>query len=523
MDDPTPWMVQGSLLLTTGPKFEEDPQVAVDLVRLLRRSGMVGIGVAITPHVTEVPVAAIEAAEAAGLPLLRIPRETPFRKVTSYVSNALASRDMHRLRRSVALQERLLELLVAENDIGGFIARLGDLLGVTTVLLGVEGQLVARSAEVVPGDADPEIVAEAWAGYRAVLRQDVPRSVLVVAGRNVAFRQVRLGGAVVYVLLAVYPPDALIPEFPDASLSFVQHLLEMELATTDSAAALRRRTRARLLEMLLGQRGGAADLAERLVHHGIEADEEWRIIALSVVGDRGTDPAGDQVLATVDAVLEERPVPFVSCRQGGRIMVMSHLGPPPDDLGGARRVVTDLAVAVQGRLRVRRVAAGLSTPMSGAASVPRAAGQARLALDRASSGDAPGVSVVAFDELGAAFELLDATPDHELSRLARRVFGRVRVAEGARGGDLTRTLLEYLDQGCSVADAAARLYVHRNTLRKRLARIGRLTGVDLGTTGGRVDAYLSVSAARILAQRGEDDTGAANGAPKAGGGHRSGP
>ena len=116
LEDPTPWMVEGSLLLTTGPRFEEDAASAVRLVELLRQSGMVGVGVAILPYLHEIPPEMVAAADREQLPLLRVPERTPFREITGYVFNALSSRDMHRLRRSVALQKQLLEVLLAEED-----------------------------------------------------------------------------------------------------------------------------------------------------------------------------------------------------------------------------------------------------------------------------------------------------------------------------------------------------------------------------------------------------------------------
>lgn len=520
LDDPTPWMVQGSLLLTTGPKLEAQPEVGVELVRLLKASGMVGVGVAITPHVREIPAAMVAAADAAGLPLLRVPPETPFRRVTGYVSNALASRDMHRLRRSVALQQRLLDVLVAEQDVGGFIARLGELLGVTTVLLGADGGVVARSAEVVPGDADEGLLREAWTAYRAIVRAGMPRSVMSLAGRSVAFRQVQLGGSVVNLLLAVYPPNSLIAESSDAALSFVQRLLEMELAATRNAAVLRRRTRARLLEMLLEGRGVEAELAERLLQHGIEAAAEWRLAALQVQPAGG--PLAEAVLPAADAVLEERLVPFVSCRDGDRVLVLTPFGPPPDDAAGVRRLAGEIGEAVRARLQAAAVAVGVSGPMSGTAAVSQAAGQARLALEHALRGRGPAgvsgrsgpsvraprargsdadVSVAFFEDLGAGFEVLDALPEATLQRLAQRVHGKLRDVDRARGTRLAGTLLTFLEAGCSVADAAATLYVHRNTLRKRLARIEKLTGVALQSMDGRVEAYLSARAAELLERR----------------------
>ena len=134
-------MVEGSLLLTTGPRFEEDPSSAARLVELLRQSGMVGVGVAIMPHVRTIPAEMVAAADREQLPLLRVPEGTPFREITSYVFNALSSRDMHRLRRSVALQKQLLEVLLAEQDPSGLVRHVGELLGASMLLFAASGRL----------------------------------------------------------------------------------------------------------------------------------------------------------------------------------------------------------------------------------------------------------------------------------------------------------------------------------------------------------------------------------------------
>jgi hypothetical protein len=241
LDDPTPWMVEGSLLLTTGPRLEAEPEVGVHLVQLLRQSGMVGIGVAITPYVREIPAAMIEAADEEGLPLLRVPEGTPFRAITSYVFNALASRDMHRLRRSMALQRQLLDVLVAEQDAGGLVRRLGELLDADTLLYNEVGDVVAAryaKARARPVDA---FARRLWSEYRAIVGLGQPRSVIDLDGRHIAFREVRSQGRVEQVMMAVYGQGSLISEFADAALTFAQRLLEVESATGRNAAAVLRR------------------------------------------------------------------------------------------------------------------------------------------------------------------------------------------------------------------------------------------------------------------------------------------
>jgi hypothetical protein len=73
-------------------------------------------------------------------------------------------------------------------------------------------------------------------------------------------------------------------------------------------------------------------------------------------------------------------------------------------------------------------------------------------------------------------------------QLAARLHGRVL---GPLDADLARTLALLSDNGFERAAAAAALPVHRNTLTKRIARIERLTGLDLGDPRDRVTAWLA--------------------------------
>jgi purine catabolism regulator len=507
LEDPTPWMVGGSLLLTTGPRFEEDPSSAARLVELLRQSGMVGVGVAIMPHVRTIPAEMVAAADREQLPLLRVPEGTPFREITSYVFNALSSRDMHRLRRSVALQKQLLEVLLAEQDPSGLVRRVGELLDASMLLFAASGRLVGSF--MTAGDRSADAFArDAWSAYKTVVLSGTPRSVLEVQGRHVAFREARADGVVEQVLMAAYPEVSLISEFADEALTFAQRLLEVEATTGRNVSLARRRTRAGLLEMLMHGRGAASELGERLSHHGIEPTEPWRMMAFSVGasgGGRRDHPSvaaamADALLGTIDRLLEEGGVPFLSRRSRGQVLVLAPLA-EYEDATAVLRLITDLAESSATRLRTERIDVGVSSALSGLDLVPRAVGQARLALRHADLAGGGTAQIVAFDDLGQRYKVLDSLRDDQLQELEDAVVGRLLEADRLGRSDLLRTLETYLACGGSAVDAAAELYVHRNTLRKRLARIEQILGVDLGTAGGRVEAYLGVRAREVLATR----------------------
>jgi purine catabolism regulator len=507
LDDPTPWMVEGSLLLTTGPRFEEDPASAARLVELLRQSGMIGVGVGITPHVRAIPAEMLAAAEREDLPLLRVPEGTPFREITGYVGGALASRDMHRLRRSIALQKQLLEALLAGQDPSGLVRRVGELLGASTLLFTASGGLTGSFT--APGERGSAAFArEAWAAYRQVVLDGARRSVLDVRGRHVAFREVRADGAVEQVLMAAYPEGSLISEFADEAFTFAQRLLEVEATTGRNVSLVRRRTRAGLLDMLMHGRGAESELGERVFYHGIEPTESLRIAALSVGAPGGShrdhpsvaDAMADALLGTVDRLFEERGVPFLSRRSRGQVLVLAPL-PDCEDPAATRRFLVALAESAGARLRTARIDVGVSSALSGLDLVPRAAGQARLALRHADLAGGGIAQVVSFDDLGQRYKVLDSLPDDRLQEVEDAVVGRLVEADSHGHGDLLRTLETYLAYGGSAAATAAALFVHRNTLRKRLARIEQVLDIDLSTAGGRVEAYLGVRAADVLATR----------------------
>lgn len=507
IEDPTPWMVEGSLLLTTGPRFEEDPASAARLVEVLRQNGMVGVGVAIMPYVRQIPAEMIAAADREQLPLLRVPEGTPFREITSYVFSALSSRDMHRLRRSVALQKQLLEVLLAEQDPSGLVRRVGELLGAAMLLFAGSGRLLCRFMTGAEGSADA-FSREAWTSYRAAVLSGKPRSVLDVQGRHVAFREARAEGAVEQVLMAAYPEGGLISEFADEALTFAQRLLEVEATTGRNISLLRRRTRAGLLDMLMHGRGTAPELGERLNYHGIEPTELWRMLAFSVGAAGGgrrdhpsvADAMADALLGTVDRLLEEGGIPFLSRQSRGQVLVLAPLA-EYEDRAAVLDFVGGLAEAAGMRLRAGRIDAGVSSALSGLDMVPRAAGQARLALRHAELADGAAATIIAFGDLGRRYQVLDSLRDEQLEALEDAVVGCLLQADRSGHSDLLRTLEAYLACGGSVADAAAELYVHRNTLRKRLARIEETLGIDLNTSGGRVEAYLGIRARDVLATR----------------------
>jgi DNA-binding PucR family transcriptional regulator len=81
-----------------------------------------------------------------------------------------------------------------------------------------------------------------------------------------------------------------------------------------------------------------------------------------------------------------------------------------------------------------------------------------------------------------------------LRRFADDILGPLRAHDEQNGTELERTLRTFLGNDGHWAITAAAMYVHVNTLRNRVARIGELTGRDVTRLEDRVDLFLAVEA-----------------------------
>ena len=61
-----------------------------------------------------------------------------------------------------------------------------------------------------------------------------------------------------------------------------------------------------------------------------------------------------------------------------------------------------------------------------------------------------------------------------------------------RRSDLIRTLKMYFDTGANASEAADRLFLHRNSMLYRLARVEKLTGLDLKDPRARLALQLGL-------------------------------
>ncbi len=127
LPDPVPYMEGGELLLVTAVKLEaEDSEVMRRYVRRLAGAGVVGLGFAIGVHYDDIPQALVDAAKEEGLPLLEVPRRTPFLAISKAVSAANAADQYRAVTAGFEAQRELTKAALSGDGPGDLLARLAS-------------------------------------------------------------------------------------------------------------------------------------------------------------------------------------------------------------------------------------------------------------------------------------------------------------------------------------------------------------------------------------------------------------
>ncbi|MFJ8166248.1 helix-turn-helix domain-containing protein [Streptomyces sp. NPDC096136] len=153
--------------------------------------------------------------------------------------------------------------------------------------------------------------------------------------------------------------------------------------------------------------------------------------------------------------------------QGDRVVLLL---PGEDAAGAAALVRADLA-AVTGA----PVTAGASGPARGAEAVHRSYRQAVRCLEALTALGATGRSA---DDRDLGFLGMLLSDDHDVPGFVERTLGPLLEHDAERFGNLVETLQGWFSAAGSPTRAAEILYVHPNTVSRRLERITQLLGRD---------------------------------------------
>ena len=188
----------------------------------------------------------------------------------------------------------------------------------------------------------------------------------------------------------------------------------------------------------------------------------------------------------VATLQEEWPGALVEWRDDGRLVALL----PADEERAAG------AGALAARLR-RSGAVGMSGFHPGAATATRALEEAELVLDVSRRNGGADADRLDHGTYRLLFRVFASRPE-EVRAFHSETIAPLVEYDARSGSDLVGTLTAYFEHDCSMASAAAALFVHRHTIAYRLDRVRELTGLDPLVSEHRERLGIGLKAHRII-------------------------
>ena len=486
LEDPTPWLSGGELLLTTGIQLTGAARQRHFLQRLAEHE-LAGLGLGTGFEHKRLPKALVDEAEKRGMPLFEVPYEMPFIAITERAFATLVNEHYAVLERGAQVHERLERLVIEGRGLDAILGSLATAIGGTAIVQDPTGREIARHpVKGGPGAAGMKALSAELAARRATAPTPFEPQHPSLMGRGLAVPVPgRRGGAPVGWLVVVSYREPL-GDFERLTARQGAIVVGLELMRERVVQETERRLAGDLLAEALGGRLDSEELRSRLRPFGIGAE------AAVLVFDLEDPHACEHAL---EAELADAGIPALVATTGaaGRpllcAVIDARAGEPVDVAG----VLRSALAATQGQVRA---AASRRTPVSG---LRRGFHEARCALEATSLGDGGAPDVASHRDLGA-FTLLLSLQDEDALRLySDGLLEPIERTEGEYGGELLRSLEAYIEHNGNWERAARELYCHRHTLRYRIRKIEELTGRDLSRAADRIELWLALRARELVA------------------------
>ncbi|SEB72318.1 purine catabolism regulatory protein [Arthrobacter woluwensis] len=441
-ENPQRFLSGGELVLTTGLR-QKTAAAQRHFVRMVQRSGAVGIGFGTGLSSEVVPPALVAEANRWDIPVVEVPYETPFIALGKLVAEAQHADHLAKLERMLSGHQVLARSLLSG---GGLPALLRQLAG----LLRTDLRLRRYGREIFSTTAGS--VGEPDSGHWL--------DVAISTGQRDA------------TTLQVREP------FRDAGiLDYAKSLISLELNNQKHQRDASRKLAGQVMQDVIRGVLDPKDAGTRLSTIGVAAAK--RQVVILVRPAPGNTPAQNKAIMSTPLPPELEGVPTAVV--DSELLIIT-----PED-----KTAVDAAKAVHALL----AEAGLKATIGIGGHYAKANGL-RWSYFEARDAVARGLPVNEPERLSLT-SLLLASEDVPLSDMAMETLKPLYDFDAAHGAGLLSTLESYLEHDGSVAAVAQALTLHRNTVRYRLAQITELSGYDPSTTADRVQLWLALAISRL--------------------------
>jgi PucR family transcriptional regulator, purine catabolism regulatory protein len=487
MPDPAPWVPAGYFLLTTGYSRPKEASGQCELIEALAAGGVAGIGLAVPRYVAAFSQAEREAADRAFLPLVEIPFEIQFARITEALHRAIMAEPYRIIERSEQIHQALMRAVSRESTLHDVARILGPLIGRSVTFEDPYGKLLASCSidqredavrkETLERAQTPSAmlaVLESSGLARRLRSSEKPIRVPAMPEIGLAARlacPIRLGAEFVGAVWIIEGDESL-SELDHRAAEYAALVAAIHIAHQRELAALEATLGyASVLSLLESDGELTPAAAERIRLLGFDPEKSYRAVVLVLAEEMPLGREGflrrDRIAAQVRDALRGHDADRLVSVALNRVPFLAPEG-----------VELESLIQALGDAGVTLVAGRAHTGVDGA----RASYREALSLLRYR----PRRAVCTFDDVLVP-RVISGDAD------ARRTFigDLLKPLLEQRGGEaLVAAILGLARNGFRMKETALALGIHTNTLRYRLNRASEVLGVRFDDPNVRFELQL---------------------------------
>ncbi|MFN8449753.1 MAG: PucR family transcriptional regulator ligand-binding domain-containing protein [Anaerolineae bacterium] len=491
------WLNGGELVLTTMINMPDDPAEQEQYIQAMADKGVAALALAVGRYITEAPVNLREAAERNHFPLIEIPFQARFVDIARATNERISQENMTLLERALTIHRVLTQLVLDGGDLKRLAETLADLVGQSISIENERFEALAshniadvdeaRRYTLSEGRTDPRLVnALEERGILGQIRRTL-RPVHIPQMADVGLEMERILAPIVvhsniYGYVWIIADDRPISELDELAIESGATIAALMLLHQEALQSAEASLKGGLLAQLIeGESGKQAVLADQALRYGINLDEPFVMLMIEQGQERGSQKLL-QLYRRVNRLSSNWRV--IVGQFAGEVLVLAQAS---HDLAA----LTEAVHAQAGSARIS--VSGVQRDSKGVAAAHAQCRDALIIAQRLGDED----STIYFERLGYLHTLyragagaLDANPYAPALR---------RLAEEQQT-DLFHTLEVYLDAGGNGVQTAELLCIHRSTLNYRLTRIEEICDAKLNDPAVRTNLQVALKLLRLFGE-----------------------
>ncbi|MDQ7025381.1 MAG: helix-turn-helix domain-containing protein [Anaerolineae bacterium] len=469
-----------------------------EVVESLAEAGVASVAVD-----DDVSQAAISVAEAQGIALLMLPKNSGLAGVERAVNKLILNQSAQLTERAMEIQRQLTRLAAENRDLNSLLQVIARATAKAILVHDDAGVLMAQVYPTVGrrGLSGRSLIQNLpYSAFQKWLDNEAPHNQGVIVTSPIGYTTVLKVEKRVAGYLSLVIKDEEMDDFDRLVLTYGADVCAIELAKTRAISAAVEQARGDWIQMWLS--GTLADddlLMTRANQGGFDARSSYIVAVFRAMTESGQNLPLESLISLVRDDMTRRQIEGAVGQYVDVIVALYPLE-NPNHMARLRAMVDELRQQLATRTPSGLVSAGISRPAEGLRALREAYREAKDAVGIAH--ELRDIEKTTFYGDLKLYQLLLALKERNLEAMTRfydETLGALVEHDERKQGDLIRTLNGFFEANGNLAQAAKDLDVHRNTLVYRLERITALTKLDLNDADNRLILYLSLKLQRVLA------------------------